>query len=77
MAKPTNAAPAASIPKPSDEALLAVPVELDPELVPEEELPEELPEDEPDPVELEDPSVGSGTPLEIVVVPLMSVQVLI
>lgn len=76
MTKPTNAAPAASIPKPSDEALLAVPVELDPELVPEE-LPEELPEDEPDPVELEEPSVGSGTPLEIVVVPLMSVQVLI
>lgn len=72
MTKPTNAAPAASIPKPSDEALLAVPVELDPELVPEE-----LPEDEPDPVELEEPSVGSGTPLEIVVVPLMSVQVLI
>jgi hypothetical protein len=73
IAKPTNVAPAASIPKPSDDALFAAPVELAPEPLPEEELPEDV----PDPVELEGPSVGSGVPLEIDVVPLMSGQVLI
>jgi hypothetical protein len=63
--KPTNAAPAASIPKLSYKALLAAPVEL------------VFPEDDPNPVELEDPAVATGTPPVTAVVPLRSGQVLI
>src|SRR6267154_2162562 len=65
-AKPTNVAPAASIPKPSNEAFAAL---VEPEPV------EEFPEVVPDPVELEDPLVGDVTPPLRVVVPLMSGQV--
>jgi hypothetical protein len=69
-ATPTNAAPAASTPKPSNDAMCAAPVLEDP---PEEVLPED-PDPDPDPVAPAEPSVGDAPPPLMVVVPLMSGQ---
>jgi len=64
-----NVTPAASIPKPSDDALWEAP--LEPELAPLEEVD---PDEDPDPVAPAEPPVGDATPPVIVVVPLMSAQ---